>query len=183
MSSFRTTTWDPSLIIGQIACNQCVFYSAECLLMLTWSLVSDYRPSLDHIFTPIVSFLWKFVADFGNRLIRENTAFFLILFFETNFAKNASTDFLFDRKIGPPPSYFAVIPARFVTKIFGEISPNRRFLLTTSIFLDSSSNFHNPIDLRRRDRLRVLACNTTRQKLSGFRMYTTLLAPHSRRAL
>lgn len=57
MSSFRTAVWDPKLIVGQIACNQCVFYSAECILMFTWSLFSDYRPSLDHVFTPIVSFL------------------------------------------------------------------------------------------------------------------------------
>ncbi|KAI6170416.1 Glycosylphosphatidylinositol anchor attachment 1 protein [Aphelenchoides bicaudatus] len=55
MSAFRSATWDPSLIIGQIACNQCVFYSAECVLMFTWSLFSEYRPNLDHVFTPMAA--------------------------------------------------------------------------------------------------------------------------------
>lgn len=54
MSAFRSATWDPSLIVGQIACNQCIFYSAECVLMFIWSLVSNYKPNLDHVFTPIV---------------------------------------------------------------------------------------------------------------------------------
>ncbi|KAI6231309.1 hypothetical protein M3Y95_00368100 [Aphelenchoides besseyi] len=55
MSAFRTAKWDPSLIIGQIACNQCMFYSAECALMFMWSFIGAYKPNLDHVFTPITA--------------------------------------------------------------------------------------------------------------------------------
>jgi len=48
---FRTTVWDPTLIVGQILCIQSSFYSSESLLMLLWATASTYKPSLDHFFT------------------------------------------------------------------------------------------------------------------------------------
>lgn len=58
MSSFRTQTWDPSLIVGQIFCMQSVFYSSECLFMFLYSY-TGYRPTLDHVFAAQVHFIGR----------------------------------------------------------------------------------------------------------------------------
>ncbi|KAE9553365.1 hypothetical protein FO519_003428 [Halicephalobus sp. NKZ332] len=50
MSAFRTTVWDPSLIIGQIFSLQSVFYLSESILMIICSLFSNYKPQVDHVF-------------------------------------------------------------------------------------------------------------------------------------
>jgi|UniRef100_A0AC35EZ79 hypothetical protein len=50
MPTFRTNVWDPALIIGQIFALQSIFYFSECLLLFSYSFVSNYRPSIDHIF-------------------------------------------------------------------------------------------------------------------------------------
>ncbi|KAF7633913.1 hypothetical protein Mgra_00006650 [Meloidogyne graminicola] len=46
---FRTSVWDPTLIIGQIICLQSAFYSSESALLFLWSF-SGYTPSLAEIF-------------------------------------------------------------------------------------------------------------------------------------
>ncbi|CAD5205684.1 unnamed protein product [Bursaphelenchus okinawaensis] len=55
MNGFRPAVWDPLLIIGQIGCNQSMFYASQCLLMLGWSFFTPYKPTIDHIFSPITA--------------------------------------------------------------------------------------------------------------------------------
>ncbi|PAV70691.1 hypothetical protein WR25_06756 [Diploscapter pachys] len=50
MSSFRTFIWDPFLLLGQMACLQSVFYTAQSILMVLYS-VTGYEPYLSHIFS------------------------------------------------------------------------------------------------------------------------------------
>jgi hypothetical protein len=49
--SFRTTVWDPTLIIFQIICLQSAFYSAVSTMMFLWSLASGLQPTLTQMFT------------------------------------------------------------------------------------------------------------------------------------
>uniref|UniRef100_A0AC34QQZ7 Protein SYS1 homolog n=1 Tax=Panagrolaimus sp. JU765 TaxID=591449 RepID=A0AC34QQZ7_9BILA len=51
MASFRTTVWDPSLIVGQIFALQSIFYLSECVLMILCSFVSTYNPAVEHLFS------------------------------------------------------------------------------------------------------------------------------------
>lgn len=50
MNSFRTTIFDPALVIGQMLWLQTVFYCSETFLMFLWSF-NGYCPSLDDIFS------------------------------------------------------------------------------------------------------------------------------------
>ncbi|KAL3125937.1 hypothetical protein niasHT_009466 [Heterodera trifolii] len=50
VGSFRTSVWDPSMILCQIVCLQSAFYSLEGSLMFSWSLFTSFRPLLMHFF-------------------------------------------------------------------------------------------------------------------------------------
>uniref|UniRef100_A0A7E4UW21 Protein SYS1 homolog n=1 Tax=Panagrellus redivivus TaxID=6233 RepID=A0A7E4UW21_PANRE len=50
MANFRTNTWDPTLIVGQILAMQSIFYFSESVFMLAVGTFSSYRPSVDHVF-------------------------------------------------------------------------------------------------------------------------------------
>ncbi|CAJ0563309.1 unnamed protein product, partial [Mesorhabditis spiculigera] len=50
MSSFRSFVFDPTLLISQMVALQSVFYSAQSVSLMAYSL-TGYQPSVSHIFT------------------------------------------------------------------------------------------------------------------------------------
>ncbi|KJH51709.1 hypothetical protein DICVIV_02140 [Dictyocaulus viviparus] len=50
MNSFRSSVWDPLLLLSQMICMQTVFYTTECVAFLVLSLFG-FLPTLAHIFT------------------------------------------------------------------------------------------------------------------------------------
>lgn len=63
MSSFRTFIWDPFLLVGQMACLQSVFYTAQSILMVLYGF-TGYEPYLSHIFSFQVSFMiYEYIID------------------------------------------------------------------------------------------------------------------------
>lgn len=49
MTSFRSSVWDPLLLMSQMVCMQTVFYATECIVLLAVSL-NGFVPTLAHIF-------------------------------------------------------------------------------------------------------------------------------------
>ncbi|MFH4983428.1 hypothetical protein AB6A40_010137 [Gnathostoma spinigerum] len=54
MSSFRSSVWDPSLIIGQMVCMQSLFYFIQCLALSGFRL-SGSHATISAIFSPQTS--------------------------------------------------------------------------------------------------------------------------------
>ena len=48
---FRYTTWDPILIVSQILTVQTMFYTSLGILIYVADCLTDYSPSLTHMFS------------------------------------------------------------------------------------------------------------------------------------
>jgi hypothetical protein len=50
MGGFRSSVWDPWMIVFQMSALQCCYYFALGAWVFLWDVVSGHPRSLDHIF-------------------------------------------------------------------------------------------------------------------------------------